>query len=178
MSWAGPHRRSTSSPRSPDVSCARTAPRPTGAVWASPSPSTVKSSAAATGPTSHWRTVSSSTSSPLAREAVMTWTIDGADLDSRLVMGPGGASALSILETALRTSGTELTPAAMRRVDSEARDSVFAMLERLGVRVLPNTAGCYTARDAVLTARLAREALETNWVKLEVIADEDTLLPD
>src|SRR5699024_4926695 len=61
---------------------------------------------------------------------------------------------------------------------SEARDSVFAMLERLGVRVLPNTAGCYTARDAVLTARLAREALETNWVKLEVIADEDTLLPD
>ena len=108
----------------------------------------------------------------------MTWTIDGADLDSRLVMGTGGASSLSILETALRTSGTELTTVAMRRFDSESRDSVFAMLERLGIRVLPNTAGCYTARDAVLTARLAREALETNWVKLEVIADEDTLLPD
>src|SRR5699024_6877721 len=106
------------------------------------------------------------------------WTIDGADLDSRLVMGTGGASSLSILETALRTSGTELTTVAMRRFDSESRDSVFAMLERLGIRVLPNTAGCYTARDAVLTARLAREALETNWVKLEVIADEDTLLPD
>jgi thiazole synthase len=108
----------------------------------------------------------------------MTWTIDGADLDSRLVMGTGGASSLSILETALRTSGTELTTVAMRRFDSESRDSVFAMLERLGIRVLPNTAGCYTARDAVLTARLAREALETNWVKLEVIADEHTLLPD
>jgi len=108
----------------------------------------------------------------------MTWTIDGADLDSRLVMGTGGASSLSILETALRTSGTELTTVAMRRFDSESRDSVFAMLERLGIRVLPNTAGCCTARDAVLTARLAREALETNWVKLEVIADEDTLLPD
>jgi thiazole synthase len=102
---------------------------------------------------------------------VRTWT-------PRLVMGTGGASSLSILETALRTSGTELTTVAMRRFDSESRDSVFAMLERLGIRVLPNTAGCYTARDAVLTARLAREALETNWVKLEVIADEDTLLPD
>ena len=61
----------------------------------------------------------------------MTWTIDGADLDSRLVMGTGGASSLSILETALRTSGTELTTVAMRRFDSESRDSVFAMLERL-----------------------------------------------
>ena len=107
----------------------------------------------------------------------MTWTIDDVELTSRLVMGTGGASSLSILEDALVASGTELTTVAMRRFDAESRDSVFTMLQRLGIRVLPNTAGCYTARDAVLTARLAREALETNWVKLEVIADEDTLLP-
>lgn len=108
----------------------------------------------------------------------MTWTIDDVEMSSRLVMGTGGASSLSILEDALVASGTELTTVAMRRFDAESRDSVFTMLQRLGIRVLPNTAGCYTARDAVLTARLAREALETNWVKLEVIADEDTLLPD
>ncbi|WP_181275435.1 thiazole synthase [Brevibacterium oceani] len=108
----------------------------------------------------------------------MSWTIDGVDLNSRLVMGTGGASSLSILEDALLASGTELTTVAMRRFDAASRDSVFTLLQRLGIRILPNTAGCYTARDAVLTARLAREALETNWVKLEVIADEDTLLPD
>ena len=108
----------------------------------------------------------------------MTWNIDGVSLDSRLVMGTGGASSLSILEDALRSSGTQLTTVALRRFDGQSRDSVFAVLERLGVRILPNTAGCYTARDAILTAQLAREALETNWVKLEVIADEETLLPD
>ena len=67
---------------------------------------------------------------------------------------------------------------AMRRVDPSAPGSVLSVLTKLGVRILPNTAGCYTARDAVLTARLGREALETNWVKLEVIGDERTLLPD
>ncbi|WP_169252005.1 thiazole synthase [Brevibacterium sp. 'Marine'] len=108
----------------------------------------------------------------------MSWMVDDVEMSSRLVMGTGGASSLSILEDALVASGTELTTVAMRRFDAESRDSVFTMLQRLGIRVLPNTAGCYTARDAVLTARLAREALETNWVKLEVIADEDTLLPD
>ncbi|WP_309132954.1 thiazole synthase [Brevibacterium sp.] len=108
----------------------------------------------------------------------MSWTIDEATLDSRLIMGTGGASSLSILEDSLRASATELTTVAIRRYDAEARDSVFALLDRLGIRILPNTAGCYTARDAILTAHLAREALDTNWVKLEVIADEDTLLPD
>ena len=108
----------------------------------------------------------------------MTWSVDDVTLNSRLVMGTGGASSLSILEQALDASGTELTTVALRRYDGQARDSVFALLQRLGIRILPNTAGCYTARDAVLTAQLAREALETNWVKLEVIADEETLLPD
>ncbi|GHD05746.1 thiazole synthase [Zhihengliuella salsuginis] len=104
--------------------------------------------------------------------------IDGVELGSRLIMGTGGATSLATLEDALVSSGTEVTTVAMRRYAAETGSSVFAMLERLGVRPLPNTAGCYTARDAVLTAKMAREALETDWVKLEVIADEDTLLPE
>src|SRR5699024_3474933 len=131
-----------------------------------------------TGPNSPRPTVTPSTSSPPCRESEMTWTIDGAVLDSRLVMGTGGASSPSILDTSLRTSSTGLTNVAMQRFESESTESVSAMHVRLAIRVLPNTAGCYTARVAVHTARLAREALETNWVKLEVIADEDTLLPD
>jgi thiazole synthase len=67
---------------------------------------------------------------------------------------------------------------AMRRLDPTTTGSVLDVLERLGVRALPNTAGCYTAGEAVLTARLAREALGTNWIKLEVIGDDRTLLPD
>ena len=66
----------------------------------------------------------------------------------------------------------------MRRVDPRSRGSVLDTIDAAGVEVLPNTAGCYTARDAVLTARLAREALGTNWIKLEVIGDDRTLLPD
>jgi thiazole synthase len=66
----------------------------------------------------------------------------------------------------------------MRRLDPQAAGTVLDVVRRLGIRVLPNTAGCATAAEALLTAQLAREALETNWVKLEVIADEHTLLPD
>jgi thiazole synthase len=66
----------------------------------------------------------------------------------------------------------------MRRVDPSAEGSVVDVIERLGLFLLPNTAGCYTARDAVRTARLAREALGTDWVKLEVIGDDRTLFPD
>ena len=104
--------------------------------------------------------------------------IAGTPFTSRLVMGTGGAASMDALETALKASGTELTTVAMRRVDPSARGSVLDVVHRLGIRVLPNTAGCFTAGEALLTARLAREALETDWVKLEVIADERTLLPD
>ena len=100
------------------------------------------------------------------------------ELTSRLIMGTGGATDLASLEKALVASGTTLTTVAVRRYDPSTSTSVFALLERLGIDVLPNTAGCFTARDAVLTANLAREALETNLVKVEVVADEDTLLPD
>ncbi len=107
-------------------------------------------------------------------------TLAGKDMRSRLIMGTGGASSMDMLERALVASGTELTTVAMRRhaAKVEGGESVFDLLTRLGISPLPNTAGCRTARDAVITARLAREALGTDWVKLEVIADDRTLLPD
>ena len=104
--------------------------------------------------------------------------IAGTELSSRLLMGTGGASSLDALEAALIASGTELTTVAMRRIDPAAQGSVLDVVRRLGIRVLPNTAGCATAAEALLTAQLAREALGTDWVKLEVVADDHTLLPD
>ncbi|EOM77981.1 thiazole synthase [Rhodococcus rhodnii] len=104
--------------------------------------------------------------------------IAGRSFDSRLVMGTGGAANLAVLEDALVASGTELTTVAMRRVDAARGTGVLDLLRRLDIALLPNTAGCRGAAEAVLTAQLAREALGTNWVKLEVIADERTLLPD
>ncbi|GAB3236069.1 thiazole synthase [Mycolicibacterium hippocampi] len=100
------------------------------------------------------------------------------EFGSRLILGTGGAANLAVLEEALIASETELTTVAMRRVDADGRTGVLELLARIGVTPLPNTAGCRGAAEAVMTAQLAREALQTNWVKLEVIADERTLLPD
>jgi thiazole synthase len=123
-------------------------------------------------------------------------TIAGRTLGSRLLLGTGGFPSLALLAEAIRASGSELVTVALRRIEVPThpagdgasgnrvsgnpnhRGSLIEVLEREGVELLPNTAGCYTARDAVLTAKLAREAFETDWVKLEVIGDEDTLLPD
>jgi thiazole synthase len=102
----------------------------------------------------------------------------GEKLSSRLILGTGGAPSMQVVDEVIGASGTALCTVSMRRVDPTTTGSVLDVLGRHGVRVLPNTAGCRTAREAVLTARLAREALETNWVKLEVVADDDTLLPD
>jgi thiazole synthase len=104
--------------------------------------------------------------------------IAGETFTSRLITGTGGAANHDILERALRASGTEITTIALRRVDPDSTGSVLDVVERIGAKVLPNTAGCYNATEAVLTARLARDAFETNWVKLEVIGDDETLLPD
>jgi thiazole synthase len=101
----------------------------------------------------------------------------GSAMISGLILGTGGASSLAVLERAIVASGTELVTVALRRVDT-AGPGLLPMLDRLGVRVLPNTAGCYTAGDAIKTAHLARDAFETDLVKLEVIGDERTLLPD
>jgi len=106
------------------------------------------------------------------------FVLAGQKFGSRLIMGTGGAPSLEVLSRALAASGTELTTVAMRRLDPSSSGSVLDVLAARGIKVLPNTAGCFTAAEAVRTARLAAEALGTTWVKLEVIADERTLLPD
>jgi thiazole synthase len=108
----------------------------------------------------------------------MSWELAGRALESRLVLGTGGFRSLEVLAEALRASRAEVATVALRRVDPGARGSLVDVLEEAGVELLPNTAGCFTARDAVTTARLAREAFGTDWVKLEVIGDDRTLLPD
>jgi thiazole synthase len=98
-------------------------------------------------------------------------------LTSRLILGSGGFRSLDRFSAALAASGSEIVTVALRRVETTA-GGLHEAIEAAGCETLPNTAGCYTARDAVLTAQLGREALETDWVKLEVIGDERTLLPD
>jgi thiazole synthase len=105
-------------------------------------------------------------------------TIAGRELGSRLLIGTGRFPSLELLDQAVRASGAELATVALRRVDPSMRGSVLDVLRDAGLGVLPNTAGCFTARDAVMTAKLAREAFETDWVKLEVIGDDRTLAPD
>ena len=107
-----------------------------------------------------------------------TWELGGRERSSRLIAGTGGFRSLEQMEAALAAAGTEIVTVALRRVDPAAEGSVLDVVERLGLFVLPNTAGCYTARDAVRTAKLAREAFQTDWIKLEVIGDDRTLYPD
>jgi thiazole synthase len=108
------------------------------------------------------------------------WRLPGLTLTSRLIVGTGGAQSLDVLGKILTASGTELTTVAMRRVGTtgNGQGSLIGTIQRAGVTVLPNTAGCHTAAEALLVARLAREALDTDLVKLEVVADDITLLPD
>ncbi|MBV9946915.1 MAG: thiazole synthase [Myxococcales bacterium] len=109
-------------------------------------------------------------------------TIAGRELGSRLILGTGGFTNHEILAVALEASGTEMCTVALRRLGGgrgpNHGGSILDVLDTAGVQVLPNTAGCYTARDAIVTAQLAREAFETDWIKLEVIGDDRTLLPD
>ena len=104
--------------------------------------------------------------------------IAGRRFGSRLIIGTGGFRSLDSMAAAIEASGAELATVALRRVAPGAEGSVLDVVRDAGCEVLPNTAGCFTARDAVTTARLAREALGTDWVKLEVIGDDRTLLPD
>ena len=99
-------------------------------------------------------------------------------LGSRLLLGTGGMTSLDALRAALTESGTSMATVAVRRIGVSGRSSLLSLLDEVGVRVLPNTAGCATASEAVLTAKLAREAFDTDWVKLEVVGDDRTLLPD
>lgn len=106
--------------------------------------------------------------------------IAGRTFSSRLLMGTGQYRSLDMMMRAMQASGAEIVTVAIRRVDlGELNgESTLGVLREGGWFLLPNTAGCFTARDAIMTAELAREALETEWVKLEVIGDDETLLPD
>lgn len=155
----------------------------TSAPSGSPPRSTRPSYPGACGPAPRSATATASRSSPQSKEAEPdmaddSLTLADAVFSSRLIMGTGGAPSLDVLERSLIASGTELTTVAMRRLDPTVQGSVLSVLDKLAIKVLPNTAGCFTAGEAVLTARLAREALGTDWIKLEVVADEHTLLPD
>jgi thiazole synthase len=105
-------------------------------------------------------------------------TIDGVELVSRLWLGTGGLPNPALLDPVLDAAEPGLVTVSIRRTSAATDGTVLDVLQRRGARLLPNTAGCLSAREAVLTAELAREALGTTWVKLEVIGDERSLLPD
>lgn len=108
-----------------------------------------------------------------------TWRVGALTLTSRLMVGTAGYPSRQVLMDSLKASGTEIVTVALRRVSVNAgEDNLYEAITNAGYNILPNTAGCYTSRDAVLTAEVAREALGTSMIKLEVIADDDTLLPD
>lgn len=111
-------------------------------------------------------------------ETADPFVLAGEELSSRLLLGTGGLPSLDVLESVVRASGTQLVTVALRRMETATSSTLMQVLDRCDVRLLPNTAGCHTAHEAVLTAQLAREAFETAWVKLEVIGDDHTLLPD
>ena len=106
--------------------------------------------------------------------------IAGRTFGSRLVVGTGKYPSHAIMKAAHEASGTEMVTVAVRRVDLSARgsESLLSYIDTSRIFLLPNTAACYTADDAVRTARLAQEAGLSNWIKLEVIGDEKTLFPD
>ena len=105
-------------------------------------------------------------------------TIAGKSFESRLMIGTSRYPNQQMMLDALKASGADIVTVAVRRVSLESGGE--GLFEVLGddYHLLPNTAGCYTAKDAVLTAELAREALGTDWIKLEVIGDDETLFPD
>lgn len=107
------------------------------------------------------------------------WEIAGCAFRSRLLLGTARYPSRQVLLESIEASGAEIVTVAIRRVGvGSPSENLYDLLEGRGLKILPNTAGCFTAEDAVRTAELGREALGTGWVKLEVIADEDTLLPD
>ena len=110
----------------------------------------------------------------------MSWSVGEHSFTSRLIVGTGKYATFDAMNAALDASGAQLVTVAIRRIrlDSAPGAGLLDALDRSRYQLLPNTAGCYSAEDAVLTARLAREALGTNLVKLEVIGDQRTLFPD
>lgn len=108
-----------------------------------------------------------------------TLNVGSVSTTSRLVIGTGGGfRSLEVLRATLSASEATIATVALRRVDHTVPGSLYELLAELGIALLPNTAGCYSAPEALKIAEMAREAFETNLVKLEIIGDERTLLPD
>jgi thiazole synthase len=107
-------------------------------------------------------------------------TLYGTDFTSRLLLGTAQYRSPESLKLAVEASGAEIVTVSLRRESARARtgQGFWGLIEELGCRVLPNTAGCHTAKEAIATANMARELFGTNWIKLEVIANDDTLQPD
>ena len=110
----------------------------------------------------------------------MSYTIGNYTFESRLMVGTGKYATFQQMEEALEVSGTDVVTVAIRRVklDGSPEENLLNFIDREKYTILPNTAGCYTVKDAILTSQLAREALGTDWVKLEVMGVEKTLFPD
>lgn len=104
----------------------------------------------------------------------------GVEVDSRLLLGTARYPSPAILAAAVRASGTEVVTVSLRREAGSERSGqdFWSLIGELGVRVLPNTAGCHSAKEAITTARMACDIFQTSWIKLEVIGDADTLQPD
>ena len=104
----------------------------------------------------------------------------GVELESRLMLGTAQYPSPAVLTRAIKTSGAQVATVALRRESGGERSgqAFWSLIRELGVRVLPNTAGCHTAKEAVTTAHMAREVFGTTWIKLEVIGEDDTLQPD
>jgi thiazole synthase len=107
-------------------------------------------------------------------------TLYGATFTSRLLLGTAQYPSPECLKQAVKASGAEIVTVSLRRESARARtgQGFWALIEQLGAKVLPNTAGCRTAKEAIATAKMARELFGTNWVKLEVVDNDDTLQPD
>jgi thiazole synthase len=108
------------------------------------------------------------------------FSVYGTELSSRLLVGTAQYPSPAILAEAIKASGAEIVTVSLRREagGSRAGESFWTLIRELGVKVLPNTAGCRTVKEAVTTAQMAREVFATSWVKLEVIGEDDTLQPD
>ena len=104
--------------------------------------------------------------------------IAGREFGSRLFLGTAGYPNRKLMLDSIAASGTAMVTASIRRISLAGEDESLVDLIPEHIHFLPNTAGCQTAKDAVLTAELAREALDTNWIKLEVIGDRELLYPD
>jgi len=107
-------------------------------------------------------------------------TLYNTELSSRLLLGTAQYPSPAILMDAIKASGTEIVTVSLRRemAGGKSGDKFWSLIRSLGTHVLPNTAGCHTVKEAVLTAQMARDVFATDWIKLEVIGNHDTLQPD